>query len=89
MPLHDFSEYVLVIAGGLVMTYVLLSAIGNSAVAIASGMIEQRRWAEARRREADAAAEAAGRAASLEPLALNADGMIEEPIEAQVEKIAA
>ena len=38
---------------------------------------------EAQRHAENAAAEAAGRAAALEPLALNPDGTIEEPILAE------
>jgi hypothetical protein len=47
--------------------------------------IATRRSLEAQRHAANAAAEAAGRAAALEPLALNPDGTIEEPILAEVE----
>lgn len=63
----------------------VLKAIGQSAVVMAGEAIEQRRAAEARKRAEDAAAEAAGREAALEPLALNADGSIEEPVIAMVE----
>jgi hypothetical protein len=71
--------------GGAIMSYVMLKAIGQSAMVTASGEIAERRAAEVRRRVEDAAAEAAGRAAALEPLAVNADGTLEEPILAMAE----
>jgi hypothetical protein len=70
---------------GLVMALTFLRAIGRGSVCIAGELVERRREAEARRHEENLAAEAAGRAAALEPLALNADGSIEEPILAVAE----
>jgi hypothetical protein len=75
----------LIAFGGLIMFCVVLRAIGQSAGALAWMAIEERREAEAKKRAEDAAAEAVGRAAALEPLALNADGSIEEPVLAMVE----
>ncbi len=80
------TEMLLIALGGAMMLYVMLNAIGQGAVAAASEQIAERREAEAQRRAEDAAAEAAGRAAALEPLATNADGSIAEPILAQVEE---
>ena len=85
MATLDTFQTSLVAIGGFIIVYVLLKAIGQSAAAAASADIIQRREAEAHRHAEDAAAEAAGRAAALEPLALNADGSIEEPILAVAE----
>lgn len=85
MPNLSTLEVVLIGMGGTIVFYVVLKAIGQSAVVMAGEAIEQRRAAEARKRAEDAAAEAAGREAALEPLALNADGSIEEPVIAMVE----
>jgi hypothetical protein len=81
----DLYGWLLVGAGGLVMALVLLRAIGDSAIAVASVTVIERRADEQRRRADNAAAEAAGKAAMLEPLALNPDGTIEEPILGVVE----
>lgn len=81
-------EIFLIGLGGVVMTYILLSAIGQSACSAASVLIDDRRKNEERRRLEDEAAEMAGRAAAIEPLALNPDGTIEEPIVAMVEGAA-
>jgi hypothetical protein len=78
-------DIVLIAVGGLIMLSVVLEAIGQSSGVMAGKAIEQRREAEAAKQAEDAAAEAAGRAAALEPLALNADGSIEEPVLAVVE----
>jgi hypothetical protein len=75
----------LILAGSAVMVYVVLKAIGQSAMVVVSENVITRRAREAQRRAEDAAAEAAGRVAALEPLALNPDGSIQEPILAQVE----
>jgi hypothetical protein len=80
------TELLLIALGSAMMVYVVLNAIGQGAVAVASEQIDTRRQEEARRRAEDAAAEAAGRAAALEPLAVNADGSIAEPILAEVER---
>lgn len=80
------TEILLIALGAGMMLYVMLNAIGQGAVAVASEQISERREAEARQRAEDAAAEAAGRAAALEPLAVNADGSIAEPILALVEE---
>jgi NAD/NADP transhydrogenase beta subunit len=85
MPNLSGLHLFLVGMGGAIMFYILLKAIGQSAMVVASGEIEARRAAIARQRAEDAAAEAAGRAAALEPLALNADGSVEEPLVAMVE----
>lgn len=81
--------WLLTAAAGVIMTLTFLRAVGQGSVAIASGFIDERRALEAKRKEENAAAEAAGRAAALEPLNLNADGSIEEPIMGVVEKQAA
>ena len=67
------------------MMLLLLRAISQDALALASVAVVQRRAEEEERRADNAAAEAAGRAAMLEPLALNPDGTIEDPIVAMVE----
>jgi hypothetical protein len=72
--------YLIAAIGSVVMGILLLRSIGTNAVALAYGEVSTRRTAEARRKAEDAAAEALGRAAAQEPLALNADGTIAEPI---------
>ena len=81
----DLFGWVLVAGGGLVMALVLLRGIGQGAVEVATVMVSDRRELEARQKADNAAAEAAGKAAGIEPLALNPDGTIEEPILAVVE----
>src|SRR4051794_3709240 len=81
----DVFELLLIAVGGVIMFCVVLKSIGQCAGVMAYVAIEQRRAAEAKKRADNAAAEAAGRAAALEPLALNADGSIEEPVLAMVE----
>jgi len=85
MPNLTLFEMMLITVGGAIMFCIVLKAIGQTAGIMAWDAIEQRRAAEAKKRAEDAAAEAAGRAAALEPLALNADGSIEEPVIAVVE----
>jgi hypothetical protein len=85
MDVPNGFSLVLIAAGGAVMFYVMISAIGRTAVATAGNQIDIRRALEAKRREEDALAEAAGRAAALEPLNLNPDGSVEEPILGEVE----
>jgi hypothetical protein len=85
MAMPTGPQLLLIVAGGAMMLYITLSAIGRTAMAVASDQIAARRTREAQRRAEDAEAAAAGRAAGLEPLALNADGTIEEPIIATVE----
>jgi hypothetical protein len=80
------TELLLIALGTGMMFYVMLKAIGQGAVAVASEQIAERREEEAQRRAEDAAAEAAGRAAALEPLVVNSDGSIAEPILALVEE---
>ena len=75
----------LIALGGLIMTMLLLRAISQGATQVALVMIDERRRLEAQRKADNAAAEAAGRAAAMEPLNLNPDGTIEEPILAVVE----
>jgi hypothetical protein len=79
-------ELFLIILGTAMMIYVLLKAIAQGALVVASEEIAQRRAAEEQRRAENAAAEAAGRAAALEPLEVNPDGSIVEPILAMVEE---
>lgn len=69
----------------LLVTLSFLKSIGRQSVALAATVVEDRRARAETRRKENAAAEAAGRAAALEPLALNADGSIEEPILAVAE----
>lgn len=85
MELPSTFLWWLIIAGSVVMLLTMLRVIGQTSVALASGLIEDRRAAEAKLREENAAAEAAGWAAAREPLALNPDGSIEEPIVGVVE----
>ena len=88
--MFDLSALHLLLAGvsGLIMFYVMLKAVSQGAWVTALEQISVRRERETRQRAEDAAAEAAGRAAALEPLALNADGSVEEPIVAMVEGAA-
>ena len=83
----DPTDWWLVIVGGVIMAMVLLQAISQGAVQVATVMIDDRRHKEAQRRADNAAAEAAGRAAAMEPLNLNPDSTIEEPILAAVENL--
>jgi hypothetical protein len=85
MPSISLFQVLLIAIGGLIMFCIVLKTIGQSAGVVAWEAIQRRRAAEATRLAEDAAAEAAGRAAALEPLALNADGSIEEPVLALVE----
>lgn len=71
--------------GVILMAFALFRGLGGSAVFYAQLLVDQRRAQEAKQREAAAAAEAAGHAAALEPLNLNADGTIEAPIIGVVE----
>jgi hypothetical protein len=80
------TELLLIAIGSVMMIYVMLKTIAQGSLAVASEQIVERREQEEIRRAADAAAEAAGRAAALEPLAVNADGSIAEPILAMVEE---
>jgi len=75
----------LILLGGTTMGLALLRGVVASAGIAAQDVIGQRREQESLRRAANAAAAAAGRAASLEPLNLNPDGTIEEPIIGVVE----
>lgn len=67
------------------MAAIILKSIGQGAVVMASEIVDVRRAAEARLRQENANAEADGKRAALEPLALNADGTIEDPIIGVVE----
>lgn len=80
MSTLDLSMYLLVIAGSGLISILMLRTLGQSAVAVAFNEVAARREREASRQAENAAAEAAGRAAALEPLALNPDGTVEEPI---------
>jgi hypothetical protein len=75
----------LIAAGAMVMAMVLLRGIGEGAVQVASVMCVERRNRLEQEKADNAAAEAAGKAAGMEPLALNPDGSIEEPIIGVVE----
>ena len=79
------GELTLIVCGAVVMTALTLRAIAQSAVASAARTIEDRREWEAQRALANAEAEAFGRRAAMEPLALNPDGTVEEPIIGVVE----
>jgi len=78
-------ETLLIVLGGAIMFYIVLRAIGQTAAVVAGQEISERRAEIARRQAENAAAEAFGRAAALEPLATNPDGSIAEPILAMVE----
>jgi len=80
------SQVVLVAMGAVVMTALMLRAIAQSSFVVAADAIQTRRALIAQRHADNAEAEAEGRAAALEPLVLNADGTIEEPIIAMVER---
>jgi hypothetical protein len=81
----DPLNLTLIAIGSLAMAFVVLKSIGDSAIAVASVAVADRRVQEEKRKADNAAAEAAGKAAMLEPLALNPDGTIEEPIVGIVE----
>ena len=85
MQTLDMSGWLLVGVGTSVMALIVLRSIGQGAVAMASEIVEVRRAEETRRRQENVEAEADGRRAALEPLALNSDGTIEEPIIGVVE----
>jgi hypothetical protein len=85
METIDSSIWWLTGAASLVVALTFLRSLGRESFALAAGVVEDRRAREEQRRKENAAAEAAGRAAALEPLALNADGSIEEPILAVAE----
>lgn len=80
MPNVNLPIYLFAAIGCAVMSVLFLRVIAANAVALAYSQVTVRRQAEAQKKAADAAAEALGRAAALEPLALNADGTIAEPI---------
>ena len=86
MPTLDPILWFLIILGGVAMGVALLQGVVASAGTAAQQIIGQRREQESIRRAANAAAAAAGRAAGLEPLNLNPDGTIEEPIIGVVEQ---
>jgi hypothetical protein len=81
----DTSVWWLTAFGSAVVVLSFLRSIGRMSFALAAGEVEERRAKEELRKKENAAAEAAGRAAALEPLALNPDGSIEEPILAVAE----
>jgi hypothetical protein len=85
MWFNDISLVVLACAGGAAAIWIVLEAIASGSGAMAASLIEQRREREEKRRTEMEGAEAAGRAAGQEPLALNADGTIERPILGLVE----
>ncbi len=80
MIAYDSPEMLLILAGSFTMAVVVLRAIAQSSVGAAFHVVEDRRAREIKFREENAAAEAFGRAAASEPLALNPDGTIQEPI---------
>lgn len=83
----DLSSYLLAAIGSAVMALLVLRAIAQTSMTAAYREVAARREHEAKRKADNAAAEAVGRAAALEPLALNPDGTIEEPILAVVESL--
>jgi hypothetical protein len=85
MIAYDSPQMFLIVMGSVVMAVVVLRSIAQSSVGVAFHVVEERRATEVKRREDNAAAEAFGRAAASEPLALNPDGTIEEPILGVVE----
>jgi hypothetical protein len=85
MTTIDMPQFILIAFGTGMMAMIVLRSIGQRAVSVASFAVDDRRAYEKRCREENAAAEAAGRAAALEPLALNPDGSVEEPIIGVVE----
>ena len=85
MIAYDSPQMFLIVFGSVIMGITVLRSIAQSAVGVAFQVVEDRRALESQRREENAAAEAFGRAAASEPLALNPDGSIEEPILGVVE----
>jgi hypothetical protein len=80
MIAYDSPQMFLIVVGSVIMGITVLRSIAQSAVGVAFHVVEDRRAMESQRREDNAAAEALGRLATSEPLALNPDGTIEEPI---------
>jgi len=85
MDTRDLTLAWMVLGGALALSWALLRSIGAGSHGLAQALIDHRRQKERARSLEDAAAEAAGRAAALEPLALNADGSVVEPILALAE----
>ncbi len=81
----DPTQFLLVAVGGMVMAAIMLRAIAQSSVAVAYGVVKDRRAMVLQRHLQNEAAEVLGRLAGLEPLALNPDGTIEEPVVSVVE----
>jgi hypothetical protein len=84
-PTLDMPGWLLLGFGLALMALIVLRSIGQGAVIMATGMVEARRASAARQREENATAEAEAQRAAMEPLALNADGTVEEPIIGVVE----
>ncbi len=85
MWMGDDIILLLMLGGGAAAAGVLLCAIGSGSHVQAQRLIDLRREKEREQKQMNAAAEAAGLAAATEPLALNADGTISEPILGLVE----
>jgi heme exporter protein D len=71
--------------GGLAMLIALVRGVNQTGLALAQVLVEDRRRSAQLLRDDDAQAEAVGQAAGLEPLLLNSDGSIAEPIVGIVE----
>jgi hypothetical protein len=81
----DGFLWCLIGTGGLMMLVARVRGVNQSGLSTAQVLVDARRQGERRRQEEDAMAEATGHAAGLEPLLLNPDGSIVEPIVGIVE----
>ncbi|MGN6369868.1 MAG: hypothetical protein ACTHN5_16550 [Phycisphaerae bacterium] len=86
MATLDTPQFFMILFASVIMAVVTIRAIAQGSFVVAAVAIAERRKLEAQRHADNAEAEAAGRAAALEPLSLNPDGTIEDPIIGVVEK---
>ena len=82
----DILLWLAIFGTGGLMGVALLRGVVTAAGVEAQQIIDQRRQEAEIRKASHEAAQAAGRAAALEPLNLNPDGTIEEPIIGVVEQ---
>ena len=85
MRSDDLTLLLLWAGGGAAAACLLLRAVGTWSHGLARELVNDRRASEERRCLANAQAEADGEAAALEPLAINSDGSVQEPILGLVE----
>jgi len=85
MAAMDGFFWCVIAVGGAAMLVALVSGVNQTGLALAQVLVDNRRREVRRQQEEHASAEAAGHAAALEPLLLNPDGTIVEPIVGIVE----